>query len=103
MYLGKCQDRRGGQFLRSKSNSNYLNVKHKVSKKDNFKSCQPVQNFTKRKSDFKQIMRLKNQLVIAGENFGGKLNLSSIQIPAMSEDLDEELILAQRFLKLWIC
>ena len=38
--------------------------------------------------------RLRNQLVIAVENFGGEENLSPVLIPTVSEDMDEELKLA---------
>ena len=47
-------------------------------------------------SDFNQIMRKRNQLVIAAENFEEKQNLSPIQKPTMSKDMDEQLKLAHR-------
>ena len=34
-------------------------------------------------------MRMKNELVIAAENFGREENLSPVLIPVMSEDMDE--------------
>ena len=39
-------------------------------------------------------MRLRNQLVIAAENFGREENLSPVLIPTMSNDLNEQLKLA---------
>ena len=45
-------------------------------------------------ADFSQFMRLRNQLVIAAENFGREENLSSVLIPTMSKDMDEHLKLA---------
>ena len=45
-------------------------------------------------SDFNQIMRLSNQLVIAAKNFEEEQNLSPIQKPTTSKDMDEQLKLA---------
>ena len=93
--FAKCQDRLG-RFFWSKSDSNYLDVKLKVFKKDDRKLFRLVQNLTMGESDFSEIIRLKNQLVIAAENFDGEQNLFSIQIPTLSEDMDEQLKLADR-------
>ena len=70
----KRQDR-FGQFSWSKNNSNYLDVKLKVIKKDDNKELRLVQNLTMGESDFNQFMRLKNQLVNAAENVAGEENL----------------------------
>ena len=45
-------------------------------------------------ADFKQFMRLGNQLVTAAETFGSEQNLSPVLITRMSKDMDEELKLA---------
>ena len=47
-------------------------------------------------ADFNQFMRLRNQLVIAVENFAKEENLSSVQISTMSKDMDEQLKLAHK-------
>ena len=47
-------------------------------------------------TDFNQFMCLKNQLVIATENFGREENLSPELIPTMSKDMDEQLKLAHK-------
>ena len=45
-------------------------------------------------ADFNQLMRLRNQLVIAAENIGSEENLSPLLIPTMSNDMEEQLKLA---------
>ena len=64
--FGNCQAR-FGQFSWSKNDSNYLDVKPKVFKKDDNKEFQLVQNITMEDADCNQFMRLRNQLVIAAE------------------------------------
>ena len=66
--FGKFQDR-FGRFSWSKNDSNYLDVKLKVFRKDDKKEFLLVQNPTMRVADFNQFMRLRNQLVKAAENF----------------------------------
>ena len=65
--FGKCQDR-FGRFSWCKNDSNYLDVKLKVFKKDDNKEFQLVQNLTMGEADFNQFMQLRNQLVSAAEN-----------------------------------
>ena len=50
--FGKSQER-FGQFSWSKNDSNYLEVRHKVFKKDNNKEFRLVQNLTMGEADFK--------------------------------------------------
>ena len=45
---------------------------------------------------FNQFMRLRNQLVNAAENFANEEKLTSVLIPKMSEDMDEQLKLAHK-------
>ena len=59
--FGKCQDR-FGRFSWSKNGSNYLDVKLKVFKQDDNKELRQVQNHTMGEADYKQCMRLRNQL-----------------------------------------
>ena len=91
--FGKCQDR-FGRFFWSKSDSNYLDVKLKVFRKDDKKEFRLVQNLTMREADFNQFMRLRNQLVNAAENFAREESLTTVLIPTMSKDMDEQLKLA---------
>ena len=73
--FGKRQER-FGQFSWSKHDSNYLDVKFKVFKKDDGKEFQLVQNLTMGEADFNQFMRLRNQLVLALERFAREENVS---------------------------
>ena len=47
-------------------------------------------------TDFNLFMRLRNQLVLAAENFAGEENLSPVLMPTMSKDMDEQLKLAHK-------
>ena len=93
--FGKCQDR-FGQFSWSKNDSNYLDVKLKVFRKDDRKEFRLAQIFTMGEADFNQFLRLRNQLVNAAENFAREENLTPVLIPTLSRDMDEQLKLAQK-------
>ena len=93
--FGKCQDR-FGRFSCSKNDSNYLDVKLKVFKKDDKKEFRLAQNLTMGEADFNQFMRLRNQLVNAAENFARDEILTPLLIPTMSRDMDEKLNLAHK-------
>ena len=91
--FGKCQDR-FRQFFWSKNDSNYLEVKLKVFRKDDKKEFRLVQNLTMGGADFSRFMTLRNQLVNSAENFAIPENLTPVLIPTMSKDMDEQLKLA---------
>ena len=93
--FGKCQDR-FGRYSWSKNDSNYLDVKLKVFRKDDKKEFRLVQNLTMGEADFNQFMRLRNQLVNAAENFAREESLTPVLIPTMSRDLGEQLKLADK-------
>ena len=93
--FGKCQDR-FGRFSWSKNDSNYLDVKLKVFSKDDKKEFRLVRNLTMGEADFNQLMRLRNQLVNAAENFAGEENLTPVLIPTMSRIMDEQVKLAHK-------
>ena len=95
VYFGKCQDR-FGQFSGSKNDSNYLDVKLKVFRKDDKKEFRLARNLTIGEATFNQFMRLRNQLVNAAENFATEENLTPVLIPTMSRDMDEQLKLAHK-------
>ena len=80
----------------SKSDSNYLDVKPKVFRKEDKKEFRLVQNLTMGEADFNQFMRLRNQLVNAAENSAREEHLTPVQIPTMSKNMDELLILAHK-------
>ena len=91
--FGKCQHR-FGQFFWSKNDSNYLDVKLEVFRKDDKKEFRLVQNLTRGGADFNQFMQLGNQLVNAAENFAREENLTPSLISTMSKDMDQQLKLA---------
>ena len=93
--FGKYQDRIG-RFSWSKNDSNYLDVKHKVFKKDDIEVFRQVQKFTTGEADFNQFMQLTNQLVNAAKKFAREENLTPVLIPRMSKDMDEQLKLAHK-------
>ena len=83
-----------GQFSWPKSDSNDLDSKHKVFKRDNNRDFRLVPNLTTGETDFGQFMRLRNQLVIAAENFFGEENVSPVTMSRMSKDVDDQLTMA---------
>ena len=93
--FGKCQDR-FGHFSWTKNDSNYLDVKLKVFRKDDKKEFRLVQNLTMGMADFNQFMRLRYQLGNAAENFAREENLTPWLIPTMSKDMDQQLKLAHK-------
>ena len=93
--FGKYQNRIG-RFSRSKNDSNYLDVKLKVFRKDDKKEFRLVQNLTMGEADFNQFMRMRNQMVNAAENFAGEEILIPVLIPTMSRDMDKQLKLAHK-------
>ena len=95
--FGKCQDR-FGQLSWSKNDSNYLDVKLKVFRKDDKKEFWLAQNLTMGEADFNEFMQLRNQLVNAAENFASEENLTPVLIPTMSRDMDEQLKYAHKVL-----
>ena len=93
--FGKGPDR-FGQFSWSKNDSNYLDVKLKLFRKDDKKEFRLVQIFTMGEADFNQFVRFRNQLVNTAKNSAGEENLTPVLIPTMSKDMDEQLNLAHK-------
>ena len=87
---------RFGQVSWSTNDSNYLDVKLKVFKKDDNKEFRLVQNRTMGEADFNHFLRLRNQLLISAENFAREENLSPVLIPTLSKDMDEQLKLSHK-------
>ena len=85
-----------GTSFWSENDSNYLDLKLKVFKKDDKKDFRLVQNLTMGETEFRQFMRLRNQLVIAAENFARAENLSPVLILTLSRDMDEQFKLAHK-------
>ena len=71
--------------------SSYLDVKLKISKKDDKKEFGHVQSLSMGDADSNQFMRLRNQLIVAAENFVREENLPPVPIPIISKHMDEQL------------
>ena len=65
---------RFGHLIWSKNDSNYLDVKLIVFKKGDNKEFRLVRNLTMGDAGFIHFVRLRNQLVIAAENFNREEN-----------------------------
>ena len=76
--FGKSQDR-FGRFSWSKNNSNYLDIKLKVFKReDKNAEFRLRQNLSMGEADFKQFIRQRNQVVVAADHFLRERNLSTV-------------------------
>ena len=64
--------------------------------KDKNKEFPQVANLAMGEADFNQLMRLRNQLVIAAENFARVENLTRVPKPTKFKDMDEQLKLAHK-------
>ena len=94
--FGKRQDS-FRQFVWSKNDSNYSNLKTKVFKRED-KNAQfrPRQNLSMGKSDFNQFVRQRNQLVVAADNFLKEQNLSPVLHYTLCKDMEEQLKLVHK-------
>ena len=93
--FAKCQDR-FGRFFWSKNDSNSLDVKLKVFKKDDKNELRLVQNLKMGEAEFNQFMILRKQLANAAGNFDREENLTPVLIPTVSKDMDEQLKLVHK-------
>ena len=94
--FGKCQDR-FGRFSWTKSDSNYLDNKLQVFKReDKNAECRLRQNVSMGEADFNQFIRQKNQLVVAAGNFLTEQNLPPVLQSTLSKDMEEQLKLVHK-------
>ena len=88
--FGKSLER-FGRFSWTKSDSNYLDIKLKVFKReDKNAEFRLRQNLSMRESDFNQFIRQRNQLVVAADNFFREQNLSPVLRSTLSKDVEEQ-------------
>ena len=83
-------------FFWSKNDSKYLDFQRKVLKIDKNRGLRLVRILARGEADFNQFMQVRNQLVIAAENFGRGENLSLVVISTVSKDMDDELKLPHK-------
>ena len=94
--FGKCQDR-FGRISWSKNDSNYLDIKLKVFKReDKNADFRLRQNLSMGEADYNQFIRQRNQLVVAADNFLREKNLSPLLQSTLSKDMEEQLKLAHK-------
>ena len=89
--FGKSSDR-FGRFSWTKNDSNYLDIKLKVFKReDKNAEFQLRQNRSMGEADFNQFVLQRNQLVVAADNFLREQNLSPVLQSTLSKDMEEQL------------
>ena len=94
--FGKCQDR-FGRYSCTKNDSNYLDVKLKVFKReDKNAEFRLRQNLSMGEADFIQFIRQRNQLVPAADNFLREQSLSPVLESTLSKDMDDQLRLVHK-------
>ena len=88
---------RFGRFSRTENDSNYLDIKLKVFKREDKKAeFRLRQNLSMGEADFNQFIRQRNQLVVAAENFLRIENLSTVLQSTLSKDMEEQLKLVHK-------
>ena len=94
--FGKSQDR-FGRFSWSKNDSNYLNFKLNVFKReDENAEFRLRQNVRMGKADFNQLFRQRNQLVVAADNPLREQNLLPVLQSTLSKDMEDQLKLVHK-------
>ena len=101
--FGKCQNR-FGRISRSKNDSNYLDIKLKVFKRENKNAeFRLRQKLSMGEADFNQFIRQRKQLVVAADNFLREQNLSSVLQSTLSKDMEEQLKLVHKVIDVVDC
>ena len=96
MDFGKSQNR-FGRFSWSKNDSNYLDIKLNVFKReDKDAEFRLRQNLSMGEADFNQFVRQRNQLVVAADNFLREETLSPVLQSTLCEDMEEQLKLVHK-------
>ena len=89
--FGKYQDR-FGRFSWSENDSNYLDIKLKVFKReDKNAEIQLRQKLSTGETNFNQFIRQRNQLVVAADSFLREQNFSPVLQSTLSKDMEEQL------------
>ena len=94
--FGKCQDS-FRRFSWSKNDSNYLDIKLKLFKReDKNAEFRLRQYLSMGETHFNQLIRQRNQLIVAADNFFKEQNLSLVLQFALSKDKEEQLKLVHK-------
>ena len=101
--FGKSSDR-FGRFSWTKNDSNYLDIKLKVFKReDKNAEFRLRQELLMGEADFNQFIRQRNQLVVAADNFRSEQNLSPVLRSTLSKDMEEQLKLVRKVIDIVDC
>ena len=93
-----------GQFSWTKNDSNYLDIKLKVFKReDKNAEFRLRQNLSMGEADFNQFIRQRNQLVVAADNFLREQNLLPVLQSTLSKDIEEQLKLVDKVIDVVDC
>ena len=96
MDFGRSSDK-FGRFFWTKNDSNYLDIKLKVFKReDKNAEFRLRKNLSKGEADFNQFIRQRNQLVVAADIFLREQNLLPVLQSSLSKDLEEQLKLVRK-------
>ena len=94
--FGKSSDR-FGRFSWTKNDSNYLDIKLKVFKReDKYAEFRLRQNLSMGEADSNQFIRQRNQLVVAADNFLREQNLAPVFQSTLSKDMEEQMKLVHK-------
>ena len=101
--FGSSSDR-FGQFSWTKNDSNYLDIKLKVIKReDKNAKFRLRQNLPMWEAGFNQFIRQRNQLVVTADNFLREQNLSPVLQSTLSRDMEEQLKLVHKVIDVFDC
>ena len=93
--FGNYQDR-FGRISWSKNPFGLLDMKLKVFKRDENKEFQLAQNLTMGEAELNQIIRLRNQLVVAVRDFSKEENRPPVQVNLLGRDMEVNLKLTRK-------
>ena len=94
--FGKSSDR-FGRFSWTKNDSNYLDIKLKVFKReDKNAEFRLRQNLSMGEACFNQFIRQRKQIVVSADNFLREQNLSPVLKTTLSKDMEEQLKLVHK-------
>ena len=103
MDFGKSLDR-FGRFSWTKNDSNYLDIKLKVFRReDKNAEFRLRQNLSMGEADFNQFIGERNQLVVAADNFLREQNLFPVLQSTLSNDMEEQLKLVHKVIDVVDC
>ena len=91
---------RFGRFFWTKKDSNYLDIKLNVFKREDTNAKFRLrQNLSMGETDFNQFFRQRNQLGVAADNFLKEKKLSPVLQSTLSKDMEEQLKLVHKVIE----